>query len=85
MSFAKDSKLQMLKNEIEDADQAQAFLSGLLHSCGNLTKNSEGIRVDVITDFKEVFEFLNRIINKLYGENLALEISDDYIINKIGM
>lgn len=82
MSFAKDSKLQMLESEIEDADMAQAFLSGLLHSCGNITKNSEGIRVDVITDFKEIFEYLNKIINKLYGENLALEISDDYIINK---
>ena len=82
MSFAKDSKMQMLKNEIEDADEAQAFLSGLLHSCGNLTKNSQGIRVDVVTDFKEIFEYLNKIINKLYGENLLLEISDDYIINK---
>lgn len=82
MSFAKDSKLQMLETEIEDADEAQAFLSGLLHACGNITKNSEGIRVDVITDFKEIFNYLNKIISKLYGENLSLEISDDYIINK---
>ena len=82
MSFAKDSKIQMLNNEIEDTVEAQAFLSGILHSCGNITKNSEGIRVDVVTDFKEVFEYLNKIISKLYGEHLFLEISDDYIINK---
>ena len=82
MSFAKDSKLQMIEEEVEDADEAQAFLSGLMHSCGNLTKNSDGIRVDIITDFKEVFEYLNKITSKLYGEKLVLEISDDYIINK---
>lgn len=82
MSFAKDSKLEILDNKIEDADSAQAFLSGLLHACGSITKNSEGIRLDIITDFKEVYEFLNNIIMKLYGQNLSLEISDDYIINK---
>lgn len=82
MSFAKDSKMQILDNKIEDADCAQAFLSGILHACGSITKNSEGIRLDIITDFKEVFEYLNDLILKLYGQNLALEISDDYIINK---
>ena len=77
MSFAKDSKMQILESKIEDADCAQAFLSGILHACGSITKNSEGIRLDIITDFKEIFQFLNELILKLYGENLALEISDD--------
>lgn len=82
MSFAKNSKLEIIENEIEDADCAQSFLSGLFHACGSINKNNEGIRVDIVTDFKEIFEFLNTIIVKLYGENLTLEISDDYIINK---
>lgn len=82
MSFAKDSKLQILEREIEDADCAQAFLSGLLHASGTITKNNEGIRLDIVTDFKEIFDFLNQLVCKLYGENLTLEISDDYIINK---
>ena len=82
MSFAKDSKLEVIENDIEDADCAQAFLSGILHACGNINKNNEGIRVDIVTDFKEVFDFLNKIVVQLYGENLSLEISDDYIINK---
>ena len=82
MSFAKNSKLEIIENEIEDADCAQSFLSGLLHACGSINKNNEGIRVDIVTDFKEIFEFINTIIVKLYGENLTLEISDDYIINK---
>ncbi|MBQ8444037.1 MAG: DNA-binding protein WhiA [Clostridia bacterium] len=82
MSFAKDSKLEIIEQDIDDAANAQAFLSGLLHSAGTITKNSEGLRVDIVTDFKEVFERLNSIIKKLYGHSLVLEISDDYIINK---
>lgn len=82
MSFAKDSKLQIIEKDIEDADCAQAFLSGLLHASGTITKNSEGIRVDVVTDFKEIFPFLNKLVSRLYGRELSLEISDDYIINK---
>ncbi len=82
MSFAKDSKLQIIEKEIDDADCAIAFLSGLLHACGTITKNSEGLRLDIVTDFKEVFTFVNNLTNKLYGRQLSLEISDDYIINK---
>lgn len=82
MSFAKDSKIEMINSEIEDAFCAQAFLSGLLHASGSITKNSEGLRVDVVTDFKEVFEYLNSIVSKLYGDSLVLDIADDYIINK---
>ena len=82
MSFAKDSKLEIINEKIEDADCAQSFLSGLLHASGTVTKNSDGIRLDIVTDFKEIYPFLNELINKLYGKNLELEISDDYIINK---
>lgn len=82
MSFAKDSKLEIISNEIEDADCGQAFISGLLHACGAISKNSEGVRAELVTDFKEVFDFLNGLVEKLYGKKLNLEISDDYIINK---
>lgn len=82
MSFAKDTKLEIIERKIEDADSILAFLTGLIHACGTITKNSEGVRVDIVTDFKEVFDYLNNLVLKLYGENLSLEISDDYIINK---
>ena len=82
MSFAKDTKIEIIENQIEDADGILAFLTGLIHACGTITKNSDGLRVDIVTDFKEVFDYLNGLVLKLYGENLSLEISDDYIINK---
>ena len=82
MSFAKDSKLEIIEEGIDDAGNAQAFMSGLLHASGSITKNSEGLRVDVVTDFKEIFDYLNKLVEQLYGQALSLEISDDYIINK---
>ncbi len=82
MSFAKDSKLEIINAEIDDALCAQSFLSGLLHASGTITKNSEGLRLDIVTDFKEIFEYLNAIVTKLYGNQLTLDIADDYIINK---
>ncbi len=82
MSFARESKLELINDEILDAGSAQAFLSGLFHGCGQLTKNSQGVRVDLVTDIKEIFDYVNSIIKRLYGEALELEISDDYIINK---
>lgn len=82
MSFAKDSKLEIIENRIEDAGNATAFLAGFLHSAGQINKNSDGLRVDIITDFKEVFPFVEALVKQLYGAKLDLEISDDYIINK---
>lgn len=82
MSFARDSKLEILNEKIEDTNCALAFLSGLFHGCGQLTKNSDGVRVDLVSDIKEMFDFVGEIIRRLYGEKLTLEISDDYIINK---
>ena len=82
MSFAKDSKLEIIEERIEDADCAQAFISGLLHSSGTITRNGSELFVDVVTDFKEIYNFLEGLVEKLYGEKLILEISDDHIINK---
>lgn len=82
MSFAKDSKLEIIEENIEDADCAQAFISGLLHSSGSITRNGGDIFVDIVTDFKEVYNFIENLVERLYGEKLILEISDDHIINK---
>ena len=82
MSFAKDSKLEIIENDIEDAGCAQAFLAGLFHACGNLNKNASGVYLELATDFKEIYNYINKIISRLYGIETKLEISDDYTINK---
>ncbi len=82
MSFAKDSKLEIIEEKIEDADCAQAFISGLLHASGTITRNSQDLFIDLITDFKEIFDYLEIVVERLYGQKLSLDISDDHIINK---
>ena len=82
MSFSRDSKLEILNCEFEDANTSLAFLSGLFHACGQITKNAQGLRADIVTDIKEIFDITNKIAQKLYGDELKIEISDDYIINK---
>lgn len=82
MSFSRESKLEILNEIYDDADSAIAFLSGLFHSAGQITKNAEGIRADIVSDIKEVYQYVNAIAKKLYGDALSIEINDDYIINK---
>ena len=78
MSFSKDSKKEILENDIEDADIAQAFLSGFIHACGNISRNSEGLYIEIDTDFDEIYIFLEKIIKKLYGFELIIEKCHDF-------
>lgn len=82
MSFAKEVKKEIMQEELQDCGEAFAFLSSLFHACGNLNRNSEGISAELVTDSRELFSYVDKMIKRLYGENLSLGISDDHIINK---
>ena len=82
MSFAKEVKKEIMGEELADSGEAFAFLSSLFHACGNLNRNSEGITAELVTDSRELFSYVDKIVKRLYGENLSLGISDDHIINK---
>lgn len=82
MSFAKEVKKEIIGEELADSGEAFAFLSSLFHACGNLNRNSEGITAELVTDSRELFSYVDKIVKRLYGENLSLGISDDHIINK---
>ncbi len=82
MSFAKETKLELINNVRENADTVFAFLSGLFHSCGQLNKNSNGFQVSILTEINELYNRLNEMFHQLYGDFLELEIEDDYVINK---
>lgn len=82
MSFAKEVKKEIMGEELQDSGEAFAFLSSLFHACGNLNRNSEGITAELVTDSRELFSYVDKIVKRLYGENLSLGISDDHIINK---
>ena len=82
MSFAKEVKKEIMQEELQDSGEAFAFLSSLFHACGNLNRNSEGISAEIVTDSRELFSYVDKMVKRLYGENLSLGISDDHIINK---
>ncbi len=84
MSFSRESKLDILKNEIpESCCCGIAFLSGLLHSCGEISKTGGKFVASFVTDVKELFEYIEKIIQKFYGDKVEIELEDDYVINKI--
>ena len=82
MSFSKESKLYMLESEIESGEEEIAFLSGLFHSSGELSKKNGKWVGNIVTEIKELFDYVNKIVKRLYGDNLSLQIEDNYIINK---
>ena len=83
MSFSRESKIEILKQDIPESDcDMLAFLSGLFHSCGEISKSNGKYIASFVTDLSEVFDFVSKIIQRLYGDNLNMEIEDDYVINK---
>ena len=82
MSFSRESKLNILNHKIEDGESAVAFLAGLFHSSGELSKRKGKWVGNIVTEIEELFEYVNDIVKRLYGDNLTLQFEDNYIINK---
>lgn len=80
MSFSKDAKLQVLKQELKNTECEIAFLSGILHSAGEFDMVKK--TMSFITDIEELYEFTNKIISSLYGQNVELAIADEMKIHK---
>lgn len=82
MSFSRESKIEILKTQIEDDTSSIAFLSGLFHSCGEIGKNGPKFFVSIVSDIKELFPYVKKIVKKLYGGDVDEKISENYLINK---
>ncbi|MBP3431735.1 MAG: DNA-binding protein WhiA [Clostridia bacterium] len=82
MSFSRESKQEILRAEIEDDTCALAFLSGLIHSCGEIKKVGSKVAIKIVSDVEELFEYCQKIIKRLYGDDIKAELSENYNINK---
>lgn len=82
MSFSRQSKEEILKTDIEDDAAALSFLSGLIHSCGEIEKKNNKIFIKIISDVEKLFGFCQKIIKRLYGDDVEAEIGENYNINK---
>lgn len=82
MSFSRESKEEILKTEIEDDTAALSFLSGLIHSCGEIEKINNKIFIKIVSDVEKLFAYCQKIIKRLYGDDIQPEASENYNINK---
>ncbi len=82
MSFSRESKEEILKVDFEDDTCAIAFMSGLFHSCGQLSKSGNKIYLKLVSDVDKLCGYCEKLVKKLYGDNIEVEIGDNYSINK---
>lgn len=82
MSFSRESKEEILNVEFEDDTCALSFLSGLFYSCGEIDKRGNKIFIKIVSDVEKLFGFCQKIVKKLYGDEINPEISENYSINK---
>lgn len=82
MSFSRESKEEILKTDLEDDTCAIAFMSGLFHSCGQIQKTGAKIYLKIVSDVEKLFGFCEKLIKKLYGDDVEIEVGDNYSINK---
>lgn len=80
MSFAKDTKLQIIKNPLKNDCCGLAFFSGLLLASGEYDLKSG--QVSFVTDIPELFDFCNNILLQLYGEKATLSFEPNLNLNK---
>ncbi len=82
MSFAREVKIEVLETPVNNECCKLAFLSAVIHSCGELTKSGKDIYVELKTDIERVFEVINSCLETLYGERAQIKIDEENNINK---
>lgn len=82
MSFAHEVKNEVLEAPIENECCKLAFLSAVIHSCGELSKSGEKQKVELRTDIENVFLKVNDCLKTLYGESAKMRIDTDPNVNK---
>lgn len=82
MSFAHEVKLEILNSSIKSECCMLAFLSSVIHSCGELTKRGQDFFVELKTDVEKVYDLVNECLKTLYGEFAEVRIDEDNNVNK---
>jgi DNA-binding protein WhiA len=82
MSFAHEVKSEVLKSPIQNECCKLAFLSSVIHSCGELTKNGGKIIVQLKTDMDALFAQVSDCLKTLYGAKAQVATDTEPNINK---
>ena len=79
MSFAKDAKNQILKNQINKNCCSKAFLSGVFYVSGEYDEKENVL--SFTTDIPQLHDYCNKIIKSCYGDTLSFSMSSEFKIN----
>ncbi len=82
MSFSRNSKEELLQIEYSDDSCAIAFMSGLFHSCGEISKVGSKLYIKVVSDVEKLFSYIENLVKRFFGDEVTPEISENYNINK---
>ena len=82
MSFAHEVKLEALESATKNECCKLAFLSSVIHSCGELTKSGQEFYLELKTDIEKVYNEVNDCLKTLYGEYAEVNLDEDTNINK---
>ena len=82
MSFAHEVKTEVLESPLNGECCKLAFLSAVIHSCGELTKSGNEFFLELKTDIEKVYGQVNNCLKTLYGEFAEVRLDDDTNINK---
>ena len=81
MSFAYDSKLEVLKEEITSDCCAIAFLSAIIKCSGQLNISERKYVVEIFTEIEELYEKVNAIIDELKADGTLDKLAEKYELN----
>ena len=82
MSFAHLVKEEVLDNLVQGECCKLAFLSSIIHSCGELTKSGKEFYLELKTDMEKIYPLVNDCLKTLYGEFAEVNLDEDTNINK---
>lgn len=77
MSYAKEVKKEIIEGLSDNACCRLAFLNALIRSCGEFGLARKQISVLIKTEFKELFDVVDKTLNKLYSEKAQISMEND--------
>lgn len=82
MSFSTNAKLEVLREEVRDDCCALAFLSAIIKGSGQLEITNGKKQINIYTEIKELYPFINVIMNQYYGVDCLLKTAEESLAFK---
>lgn len=82
MSFAHEVKLEVLEEITKSECCKLAFLSSVIHACGELTKSGKEFFLELKTDIEKIYTIINECLKTLYGVNATIRQDEESNISK---